>query len=151
MMYKIIKMSLIVGFVFSGAIFSADFSKKTNDELINLSGIVDPKDILDYKKEIRNRMNNMTKKDAKEFRDRIREQEDKVYDDMKVKDLKLRKQAIHDAIEKQCKNNTEFCNKIGSNVKNNHKGPKHHHCMEHKPGKLNDMDSHIRSKPSPKP
>ncbi len=155
-MHKMIKISLISSFVFSGVIFGADFSKKTNDELIKLSGIVDPKDILDYRKEIENRIDNMTKKEAKEFRDRIREQEDRVYDDMKVKDLKLRKQEIRDAIEKQCKNNSELCNKMGPRLdkpdgKNNHKGAKHHHDMEHKPGKLNDMDSHIRPKPSPKP
>ena len=137
-MCKIVKIGLIGSFILSGVVFGADFSKKTNDELVQLSGIVEPNDVLDYNKEIERRINEMTRKEAKEFRDKIREQEDKVYDNMKIKDLELRKKSIFDAMKKQCKDDPKSC-------------PKPHHDMGHKPGKPDGKDAHREQKPSPKP
>ena len=46
-MNKILAVSLMGSLIFSGLVFGADFSKKTNDELVKLSGTIDPKDVLD--------------------------------------------------------------------------------------------------------
>ena len=128
-MNKILAISLMGSFILSSFAFGADFSKKTNDELVNLSGVVEPKDILDYKKEIKSRVKNMTKDEAKAFNEKLKVQRDKVYDDMKVKDLKQRKEAIFNAIKEQCGKDPASC-------------PKNPHKMESKPGKCDGKDMH---------
>ena len=122
-MNKILAVSLMGSLIFSGFVFGADFSKQTNDELVKLSGTIDPKDVLDYKKEIDKRVNNMTGNDAKAFKEKIKAQQDKVYGEMKVKDLKQRKEAIFNAIKEQCSKDPASCPKPPKMDKN----PQHQH------------------------
>ena len=90
-------MALLSSFVMSGALFAADFSKKSLDELVDLAGKVEPKDVADYRAEVQKRSENMTVKESRDFHDKIKAQRDKVYDSMTVKELKARKAAIKEA------------------------------------------------------
>ncbi|RAX54230.1 hypothetical protein CCY99_04255 [Helicobacter sp. 16-1353] len=108
-MNKFLRFGLIGSLVLGGFIFGADFSKKSNDEIINLAGSVEPKDIIDYDKEIKKRVEEMTMKDAREFMTKIKEQEKKIFDNMKVKDFKARQKAIMDARRENCKAQGESC------------------------------------------
>lgn len=135
-MNKILAVSLMGSLIFSSFAFGADFSKKTNDELVKLSGIVDPKDVLDYKKEIENRINNMTGNDAKVFKEQLRTQKEKVYGEMKVRDLKQRQEAIFNAIKEQCSKDPTSC-------------PKPPHKMDQKPHNPHKVDCNCGRKPMP--
>lgn len=112
---------LVFGFglslIASSVVFGADFSKSSNEELLNLSGKVEPKDIFDYNAEIEKRIDEMTLKDSATFREKLREQERKVYDNMKVKDFKARQKAIKEALRAKCEENPSAC-------KGHHKGDK---------------------------
>lgn len=90
-------------------VVGADFSKKSNDELINLSGIVNPKDEFDYKQEIKKRIKEMTKEERSNFRSKLMSKQNEVYDNMKVKDFKARNKEIKDERNKRCKENKELC------------------------------------------
>lgn len=110
-MSKVFKLGLIASFVLGSFVFGADFSKKSNNEIINLAGSVEPKDVFDYDKEIKKRMEDMTMKDAREFRTKIKEQETKIYDNMKVKDFKARQKAIMESMREKCKSESSACMK----------------------------------------
>ncbi len=105
-MNKILSVGLIGSVILSGMLFGADFSKQSNKELINLAGTVEPKDMMDYRKEIEKRIDEMTMKEAREFRTQIKEQATKAYDNMKVKDFKARQKAI---METMRENNRGGC------------------------------------------
>lgn len=103
------KKIILGAMVLSGILFGADYSKSSNEDLINLSGKVEPKDISSYFKEIEKRVDEMSMKEAREFRDKLREQEMKVYDNMKVKDFKARQNAIREAMKAECKGKKGEC------------------------------------------
>lgn len=103
------KKIILGAMVLSGILFGADYSKSSNEDLINLSGKVEPKDISSYFKEIEKRVDEMSMKEAREFRDKLREQEMKVYDNMKVKDFKARQNAIREAMKTECKGKKGEC------------------------------------------
>lgn len=108
------KKIILCAMVLSGVLFGADFSKSSNDDLIKLAGKVDPKDVPSYYAEIEKRVDDMTMKQAREFKDQIREQERQVYDNMKVKDFKARQRAIRDAMRAEFKGkkcHKHFCGK----------------------------------------
>ena len=60
------KSVLALAFV-SASLFAADYSKHSLTELQNLAGNVKPADALDYKIEIRKRIEQMTVKEAREL------------------------------------------------------------------------------------
>ena len=66
------KSVLALAFV-SASLFAADYSKHSLTELQNLAGNVKPADALDYKIEIRKRIEQMTVKDARAFMQKIRD------------------------------------------------------------------------------
>ncbi|RDU65478.1 DUF1104 domain-containing protein [Helicobacter sp. MIT 14-3879] len=108
---------LILGaIVLSSILFSADYSSKSDNDLINLAGTIEPKDIPSYFDEIEKRVNEMTMKDAREFKMKVKEQENKVYDKMKVKDFKARQKAI---MEVMGKNNKGFRSDFRHSMCNN--------------------------------
>lgn len=76
----------LVGALLSGA-FAADYSKTSNEELLKLSaGKIAPKDYPDYRMEIHKRIQEMKVKDARVFRDKLREVRQSMYDKMTHKE-----------------------------------------------------------------
>ncbi len=55
----------------SAMLFAADFSKNSINELQNMAGKVAPKDVLDYRIEINKRIDAMTVKEAREFKEAL--------------------------------------------------------------------------------
>ncbi|MCL9823028.1 DUF1104 domain-containing protein [Helicobacter colisuis] len=87
--------SILVGTALSASIaLAADFSKKSNDELINLSGKVTPKDYPDYKMEIHKRTQKMTLKEGRDFRKQLRDKRQSVYEQMTLKEYREYQDAI---------------------------------------------------------
>lgn len=103
------KFLVLIVLAFASVALSADYSKKSDKELINIAGSMEPKDVASYFQEVEKRVEEMTLKEAKEFKEKIRAQEQKVFDSMKVKDFKARKKAIHEEFEKLCKDKKEGC------------------------------------------
>lgn len=64
------KSVLALAFV-SASLFAADYSKHSLTELQNLAGNIKPADALDYKIEIRKRIEQMTVKDARAFMQKV--------------------------------------------------------------------------------
>ena len=64
------KSVLALAFV-SASLFAADYSKHSLTELQNLAGNVKPADALDYKIEIRKRIEQMTVKEARAFMQKV--------------------------------------------------------------------------------
>lgn len=87
---------IAISIIASGMVFAADFSSKSNDELINMAGKVSASDAKDYFGEIEKRTDEMTVKEAKAFKEKLKAQEDKVFENMKVKDVKAYKKSIHE-------------------------------------------------------
>ena len=86
--------SILAVTIASSALFAADFSKSSNDELLNLAGKVKAEEAKDYFAEIEKRVDEMTGKEAREFREKFFANEQKVFDNMKVKDIRAYKQSL---------------------------------------------------------
>lgn len=84
----------------SASLFAADYSKHSLTELQNLAGKVKPADALDYKIEIRKRINAMSVKDARTFMQAIRNNTIAAHDKMTHEELRQYKIAV-------CKANQE--------------------------------------------
>lgn len=90
--------SMILASIFaSGALFAADFSKSSNADLLNMAGKVKAEEARDFFAEIDKRIDEMTGKQAREFWEKFRANEEKVFDGMKVKDVRAYKQSLMDA------------------------------------------------------
>lgn len=89
--------SILAVTIASSALFAADFSKSSNDDLLNLAGKIKAEEAKDYFAEIEKRVDEMTGKEAREFREKFRANEEKVFDNMKVKDIRTYKQSLFDA------------------------------------------------------
>lgn len=107
--FLILKISALIVLVFGSVALSADYSKKSDKELIGIAGSMEAKDVPSYFQEVQKRMEEMTLKEAREFKEKIKAQEQKVFDSMKVKDFKARKKAIREEFEKLCKDKKESC------------------------------------------
>ena len=88
---------VLAGILASGALFAADFSKSSNADLLNMAGKVKAEDARDFFAEIDKRVDEMTGKEAREFWEKYRKNEEKVFDGMKVKDVRAYKQSLMDA------------------------------------------------------
>lgn len=111
---------MYLGFVsmaFAGFVMAADFSKASNKELIDIAGSIPPSDVPSYHTEVKNRTQEMTVKEAREFKEKIKNQESKVIDKMKVKDYRERKVAIDRAFEEFCKDPKNQCSQHHSDSK----------------------------------
>ena len=85
---------LAVSIIASGALFAADFSKSSNADLLNMAGKITATEAKDYFSEIDKRVDEMTGKEAREFWETYRANEEKVFDNMKVKDIRAYKQSL---------------------------------------------------------
>lgn len=80
---------------------AADYSKKSDTELIKLSGSVKVEDFPDYHIEISKRLKKKSEKDAKAFREKLKAQYEKATENMVVKQLREYKKATHEALQKR--------------------------------------------------
>lgn len=85
---------ILASILASGALFAADFSKSSNADLLNLAGKIQPSEAKDYFSEIEKRVDEMTGKEAREFREKFHANEQKVFDNMKMKDIRAYKQSL---------------------------------------------------------
>jgi len=125
-MKKLLTLSVLGSFVLSGVLFGADFEKQSNKDLLSLSGKVSPKDMPKYRLEIAKRIENMSVKEAREFEESLREQAQKVYDGMKVKEFRAYKHEVHKEMERFCRDNKEECKLLHppKPIHYEHNGPK---------------------------
>ncbi len=86
---------------------AADFSKKSDKELISLSGIVKVEEFADYELEIAKRMKAKSEKEAKDFREKLKAQYEKATENMSVKEYREYKKATHEAMKKRVENMSE--------------------------------------------
>lgn len=93
---------LALSIIASGALFAADFSKSSNADLLNMAGKVKAEEARDYFAEIDKRVVEMTGKEAREFWETYRANEEKVFDTMKVKDIRAYKQSLGGARGMPC-------------------------------------------------
>ena len=77
---------------------AADFSKKSDKELISLSGVVKVEEFADYELEIAKRMKAKSEKEA---------QYEKATENMSVKEYREYKKATHEAMKKRVENMSE--------------------------------------------
>lgn len=106
------KTIMYLGFVsvaFASFVMAADYSKASNKELIDIAGSIAPSDVPSYHQEVKKRTQEMTVKEAREFKEKIKNQEQKVFDKMKVKDFHARKEAVGKAFEEFCKDPKNQC------------------------------------------
>lgn len=99
----------LVGIAFTSFVMAADYSKASNKELIDIAGSIAPSDVPSYWQEITKRTQEMTVKESREFKEKIKNQKQKVYDKMKVKDFEARKTAVSQAFEEFCKDPKNQC------------------------------------------
>ena len=85
---------ILASVIASGALFAADFSKSSNADLLNMAGKISPNDARDFFAEVNKRVDEMTGKEAREFWEKYRANEDGVFDGMKVKDIRAYKQSL---------------------------------------------------------
>lgn len=96
--------SIAISIIASGVMFAADFSTKSIDDLVNMAGKVSTTDMKDYVNEIEKRTNEMTVKEAKAFKEKLKTAEEKAFENMKVKDVKAYKQSMHENMKANVQN-----------------------------------------------
>lgn len=89
---------MLVSFVAGSMLFAADFSSKSNDELVSLAGSVSKEDIASYVSEIENRIVKMNEKEAIEFRNKLQSQEQQAVSKMSDAQKAQYKQDIDKAL-----------------------------------------------------
>lgn len=117
---------MLVSFVAGSMLFAADFSSKSNDELVSLAGSVSKEDIANYVSEIENRIVKMNEKEAIEFRNKLQSQEQQAVSKMSDAQKAQYKQDIDKALRDRNaaqKGNTKAKNMTnkGANNKNTNK------------------------------
>ncbi|WP_299549811.1 DUF1104 domain-containing protein [uncultured Helicobacter sp.] len=98
-MKKLVAIALVGALGLSA--FGADFSKVSDEKLIEMSGSVAPKDYPDYKMEVFKRTQEMKVKDAEIFNERLREQRHNIYDTMSLKERREYRDAIRIETQKR--------------------------------------------------
>lgn len=112
---------MLVSFVAGSMLFAADFSSKSNDELVSLAGSVSKEDIASYVSEIENRIVKMNEKEAIEFRNKIQSQEQQAVSKMSDAQKAQYKQDIDKALRDRNaaqKGNTKAKNTINKGANN---------------------------------
>lgn len=98
-MKKFLSLGLMIAGLATG-VFGVDYSKMSNDELINQSGTFVPKEALSYLGEISKRMQTMSAQEMREFRFKLKEARLKAEESMIVKDLRERNAMICQELQK---------------------------------------------------
>lgn len=79
---------------------AADFSKKSDSEIIKLSGIVKVEEFVDYELEVAKRLKSKAQKEAKEFKEKLKAQYEKATENLSVKQYREYREATHEAMKK---------------------------------------------------
>ncbi|RAX58666.1 hypothetical protein CCZ01_02475 [Helicobacter monodelphidis] len=85
----------------TGIVAAADFSKTSLADLQNMSGKVKPQDALDYRMELHKRMEEMTVKEAREFRQQLREKARANHDKMTKAELQKYREDVRTQMQTQ--------------------------------------------------
>lgn len=99
--FKVCVVATALSALLCGNVFAADFSKKSDSELIKLSGTVKVEDFVDYQLEIAKRIKKKSEKDAKAFREKLKEQYEKATENLTVKEWREYKKATHEEMKKR--------------------------------------------------
>ncbi|WP_370524957.1 DUF1104 domain-containing protein [Helicobacter winghamensis] len=126
-MKKLVVIALVGALSMSA--FGADFSKVSNEKLIEISGSVAPKDYPDYKMEVFKRTQEMKVKDAEIFNERLREQRRNAHDAMSLKE----RREYRDAIRIETQKRIDAMSVKEAREKGLLKGP-HHLYRDHRDG-----------------
>ncbi len=137
---------------------AADYSKLNNDDLAKLSGKVEAKDSVDYYVELYNRMENMTKKELREFKDASHEAFRKNTEKLSMKEFREKMEAIHQAIKdkldsftkKECKED-KTCHALEWAMSKAMKCDAKPHKDDKKPAKEDRRPVKKDERPAPKP
>lgn len=130
---------ILASFIASGVLFAADFSKSSDADLINLAGKVQPSDAKDYFAEIDKRIDEMTTKEARDFREKMRLNEEKVFDNMKVKDVRAYRKSIDEALGRKFPHHAKMGDKRDFEKGQRFKGGKcSGDCSKNAPSKKGD-------------
>ncbi|MFS7886686.1 sialic acid-binding protein [Helicobacter pylori] len=82
------------------ALNAKDFSKTSDEDLAKMAGVVAPRDIVDYTKELKKRMEKMPEDKRKAFHKQLHEYATKNTDNMTVADFEARQKAVKEALKK---------------------------------------------------
>ncbi|EJB92185.1 DUF1104 domain-containing protein [Helicobacter pylori] len=91
---------LSVGALLFVALNAKDFSKTSDEDLAKMAGVVAPQDIVDYKKELKMRMEKMPEDKRKAFHKQLHEYAVKNTDNMTVADFEAHQKAVKEALKK---------------------------------------------------
>lgn len=139
-MKKLISM-VLAGALCASLALAADFSKKSNDDLVKMAGTVAPKDVPDYRMELHKRVKAMKKEDAKAFHQKFEASMKKNTEKISVKDMRARRAAVKKAIDEKTKGMTkEQIKESGLEMHHGH----HKHAKDHK------KDEATKAKPAKK-
>lgn len=136
-MKKLISM-VLAGALCASLALAADFSKKSNDDLVKMAGTVAPKDVPDYRMELHKRVKAMKKEDAKAFHQKFEASMKKNTEKMSVKDMRARRAAVKKAIDEKTKGMTK------EQIKESGLETHHKHAKDHK------KDEATKAKPAKK-
>lgn len=136
-MKKLISM-VLAGVLCASLALAADFSKKSNDDLVKMAGTVAPKDVPDYRMELHKRVKAMKKEDAKAFHQKFEASMKKNTEKMSVKDMRARRAAVKKAIDEKTKGMTK------EQIKESGLEMHHKHAKDHK------KDEATKAKPAKK-
>ncbi|PAF49734.1 DUF1104 domain-containing protein [Helicobacter sp. 13S00477-4] len=122
---------VLAGILSTSVAFGADFSKKTNDELVKMAGTIAPKDAPDYRIELHKRFKTMKKPEAKKFHEALEQAMEKNTETMTLKEFRERKEAIKKAMDERRKTMTKQQIKDSGLARMTHKCHPHDHPKEH--------------------
>lgn len=86
--------------VLGSCVYAADFSKKSDNELVQLSGSVKVGEFVDYQLEVAKRLKKMAQKDMQAFKEKLHAQYEKATESMNVKQWREYKKATYEAMKK---------------------------------------------------
>ncbi|GAA7441249.1 hypothetical protein ckin111_13320 [Helicobacter pylori] len=122
-MKKALKILSISALLFV-ALNAKDFSKTSDEDLAKMAGIVAPQDIVDYKKELKMRMEKMPEDKRKAFHKQLHEYAVKNTDSMTVADFEAHQKAVKEALKKS--NMKDMDDDLGLRSCDHGKKHKHH-------------------------
>ncbi|WP_235852464.1 DUF1104 domain-containing protein [Helicobacter vulpis] len=94
-------LTLILAGTLMGASLETPFQKKSNQELVEMAGKVDPQQVPDYKIELYKRMQKMKPAQKKAFHEQLSKAADRNTQDMTMGDFEKRREAIAKAMKER--------------------------------------------------
>ncbi|TLD97763.1 DUF1104 domain-containing protein [Helicobacter jaachi] len=100
MKYLGVKVCVIAALFCGVGVNAADFSKKSDDDLVKLSGVVKVEEFVDYELEVAKRLKAKSEKDAQAFKEKLKTQFEKATENLTVKQLREYRKATREAMQK---------------------------------------------------